>query len=365
MPRYLLPLLGLCVVPGLSFIYGSQPLVRFASTAPVTAQLGGLAIFVLSGAAFLVARSQLRDTRWLRRLTWLFLLLGGLYIVGRLTPELGPHITRLFVREVSGGAVFWIWLVALAFGQALLNRDLRPRWRLLLGALTASTLFVGLFQAREWVSGWLPPLVALAVTLGVSKPRLALALSLTGGLVAAALFGFASDFAGAVEAENAYSTLTRLEAWRIVGEIVAASPVLGVGPANYYWNTPLYSILGWHVSFNSHNNYVDIAAQSGLLGLACFIWLAGELVWMGFRLRETAPAGFARGYAVGALGGLAGMLAAGMLADWVLPFAYNIGLAGFRISVLGWVFLGGMAALETGDAGHHHPTTAAPDRSSG
>jgi hypothetical protein len=29
-----------------------------------------------------------------------------------------------------------------------------------------------------------------------------------------------------------------------------------------------------------------------------------------------------------------------------LPFVYNIGLAGFRASVLGWLFLGGLVSLE-------------------
>jgi hypothetical protein len=40
------------------------------------------------------------------------------------------------------------------------------------------------------------------------------------------------------------------------------------------------------------------------------------------------------------------MVATGMLGDWVLPFVYNIGLAGFRASVLGWLFLGGLVSLE-------------------
>ncbi len=44
--------------------------------------------------------------------------------------------------------------------------------------------------------------------------------------------------------------------------------------------------------------------------------------------------------------GLAGTLAAGMLADWVLPFVYNIGLTGFRASALGWLFLGGLVTME-------------------
>jgi len=40
-----------------------------------------------------------------------------------------------------------------------------------------------------------------------------------------------------------------------------------------------------------------------------------------------------------------------MLADWFLPFVYNIGFAGFRTSALAWMFLGGLVAL--GAASRH------------
>jgi hypothetical protein len=100
------------------------------------------------------------------------------------------------------------------------------------------------------------------------------------------------------------------------------------------------------VQFNSHNQYVDLIAQTGLLGLVCFLWFAAAVGIVGWRLRKQVPAGFAQAYVYGALGGLVGTLAAGMLGDWVLPFFYNIGLSGFRASVLGWLFLGGLVALE-------------------
>lgn len=35
-----------------------------------------------------------------------------------------------------------------------------------------------------------------------------------------------------------------------------------------------------------------------------------------------------------------------MLGDCVLPFVYNIGLIGLRASMLGWLFLGGLVAVE-------------------
>jgi hypothetical protein len=44
--------------------------------------------------------------------------------------------------------------------------------------------------------------------------------------------------------------------------------------------------------------------------------------------------------------GLAGSLVSGLLADWIIPFTYNIGVRGFRSSLLFWVFLGGLLALK-------------------
>jgi hypothetical protein len=156
-------------------------------------------------------------------------------------------------------------------------------------------------------------------------------------------------------ADEEYSAMTRWEAWRILAEIVKVNPVLGLGPANYYHYTPLFPILGWAVNFNSHNQYVDIVAQTGLLGLSCFLWFVWELGRLGWRMRVRVPDGFARAYLYGALGGLGGTLAAGLLGDWVLPFVYNIGLGGTRTSLLGWLFLGGLVVLEklyaSGDRG--------------
>jgi O-antigen ligase len=128
-------------------------------------------------------------------------------------------------------------------------------------------------------------------------------------------------------------------------ELIKASPILGLGPANYYYYTPLYPILGWVVNFNSHNNYVDIAAQMGLVGLAIFAWLVIEVVNLGLNLRKRVKDGFCRGYIYAVMGGIAGMLVSGFMADWFLPFLYNIGIPGFRTSILAWLFIGGMIAL--------------------
>jgi hypothetical protein len=53
-----------------------------------------------------------------------------------------------------------------------------------------------------------------------------------------------------------------------------------------------------------------------------------------------------------------------MLADWLLPFVYNIGLKGFRSSLLFWLFLGLAIALERIlKAERQQDELAVPDRS--
>jgi O-antigen ligase len=127
--------------------------------------------------------------------------------------------------------------------------------------------------------------------------------------------------------------------------ITARNPILGVGPANYYYYTPQFPILGWYVRFVSHNNYIDLIAQVGIVGLVAFVWLAFEIGLVVWRLYRSLPSGFAKAYAAGALGGLIATLASGLLGDWIFPFYYNAGLVAFRSSLLAWVFLGGALAL--------------------
>jgi hypothetical protein len=341
MARPLWPLSAFVVVAVLAFIAGNQPWLIFAQTAPIQAQLGGLAVFVLSAGAFILAAYQVREIRELKWLTWLFLSLGAFYIASRLIPDL-RRLSGLSFQRGASDSLFWVWLISLAFSQAIFHHDLHPAWRVGLLGLVLCTFYVALSQGRVWVSGWLPSSVAVMVTLWVGARPLRWPLLL--GLGVMAILN-QSKLMSLVLSDNEYSLVTRLEAWRIVVEIVRANPVLGLGPANYYWYTPLFPILGYAVNFNSHNNYVDILAQTGLLGLACFLWFVLEVGRWGWQLQLRRLSSFARAYVYGALGGLAGMLTAAMLGDWVLPFVYNVGLKGLRASVIGWFFLGGLIAV--------------------
>jgi O-antigen ligase len=135
-------------------------------------------------------------------------------------------------------------------------------------------------------------------------------------------------------------------------QIFSANPLFGSGFGNYHFYSQLFAIRGWYVTLNSHNNYVDIFVQTGMVGALAFAWFVWEMGALLVRLRGRVTDGFSKGYVNAAIGGFAGMLAVGMLGDWFLPFVYNIGLNGFRASVMGWVFLGGVLVIEK----HYSPT---------
>jgi hypothetical protein len=317
--RTMLPLLVFLVIAALSFGIGQLSWLNFALHAPLGAQLGGLAIVVLSVGAFLLAANQIKDLRWLSILVWTFLAVATFYILIRfILPALGFPTQN---RVLPVGTVFHIWMIGMAFSQAALNKDLHRGWRWALGGLVLVSLYNLFILKFADKSGWMSAFVCIAMII-VARSW------------------------SEIIATDEYSISTRFDAWIIMAQIIKLNPVLGLGFANYYWYTPLFPIRGYAVSFNSHNNYVDIVAQMGVLGLICFFWIMWEVGWLGWRLRKRVPAGFAEAYVYGALGGLAGMIVAGMLGDWVLPFFYNIGMNGFRSSMLGWLFLGGLVSLE-------------------
>ena len=70
------------------------------------------------------------------------------------------------------------------------------------------------------------------------------------------------------------------------------------------------------------------------------------MIRLGYRVASALHDGFTAGYVNGMLAAWVGALVVMVLADWILPYVYNIGFPGFQASVLVWLFLGGLVALE-------------------
>jgi hypothetical protein len=342
--RTMPPLLGFLIVVIIAFISGQLRYYYLIESAPLTAQVAGTAVFVLSGLAYLLAGNIIKDLKWLEWLCWFFVVLGAVYVFGRLHIRLERIIRPLF-QYGSDASMFWTWMVAISASQALFNKQLSQRTRIWLGIILALTLYVsvGKVQTYEWKSGWIPALVTLAAILFIGEPRFRIPAVLLG--VVALVFGF-SNLSSALTGGEEYSITTRWEAWGLILEIAKVNPLLGLGPANYYHYTPLFSILGYSVNFSSHNNYIDIFAQTGLVGLLFFTWFLFTLTRLSIHLLSRVPDGFPKAYLIGVIGALAGMIVSGLLGDWFLPFVYNVGVGAFRSSGLHWFYLGGIVILE-------------------
>jgi O-antigen ligase len=335
--RAMLPIYAFLIISLLSFLMGQFPWFIFANQAPLDAQIGGFFIFILSATAFIVTAHIITEISWLEKIVWIFIGLGALYVIGRFLHT--PIHDRLYQVKFTAGSMFWVWLVALTLSQAIFNNKLKYWQRGLLYGIVLLTFYVAYVQASDWKSGWVPPLLVVAVLFGLRFPKLT---------VVAIPFGIflAMYLTRDLIASDEYSWGTRVDAWMIVLEISRVSPILGMGFSNYYWYTPLFPIRGWSVNFNSHSQYVDIIAQTGLIGLLCFFWIFFETGLLSWKLSNRLPDGFGRSYAYGVMAGIAGTLMAAFLVDWVLPFVYNIGMNGFRASILPWIFFGGVVSLE-------------------
>lgn len=330
------PALLLLIIVALALVIGQMAWYR-TQAAPLSAQFGGLTVFITALGTLLFVGHQLNETRGLAILTWVVIGYGALHMIGWVEPHLGRYI-RLLYQDGATTSMFWTWVVTLAFSQALFNWRLGRGWRLALFGVVVLTFYVAYGLNGDWKSGWMPALLSAAILVLFRFWHLRYLLAPLSLLPAANLVSKA-------RVSDDYSYATRLEAWAIIGEIVKVNPLLGLGPANYYWYTPLFRIRGYTVNFNSHNQYVDLLAQSGMLGLCVYLWLLGALGWLGWRLRHRVDTGFEQAYVYGALAGWVATVAAGALGDWVLPFVYNVGLSGVRSSILPWVFLGGLLAL--------------------
>jgi hypothetical protein len=320
-------------------------------------QLAQWAIYALSAVIFIVAGAlgARENARWLRTAVWLFLALAGVVVLESYLPA----VRRIFgwaTPSMADRSMFWVWLPALAAGQLLFNRRLNGRVKIGLLILLLATAYYIVFWRPTWVSGWVPfgtALLAVACLWVWRRSRPA-ALVLGIGMVLLAVLLYPVFFAHAGgEQELAVSWGGRQLLYAAVFELVEDHSLLGLGPASYrhYGHTTWLGLgvgraLWLRPNISSHNNYIDVYAQQGLVGLALFLWFLVELGRLCWRQAARFTGGFREAYVNGAIGGLVGSLVAMMLADWLLPFVYNIGFPGFRTSALAWMFMGGLVALE-------------------
>jgi hypothetical protein len=331
-----MPLLAFVLTAVVSYGWSNafrDPLVVVWDTWPLV-QLGGLAVMILLPGAFLLTANVISEIRWLKLLCWSMIFIGALALVDYYLP--------VRMSFLNTGGLFSLWFVSLSYAQALFNKKLSFWLRLILLGLMLIWMHVYFVSRVTWLSGWLPPIAAIAITSLLRSKRLFLILV----VLIAIYVGLNWDYyAGTVlAAESEESGRTRLNAWEHNWQVTGKHFLFGTGPAGY---AAYYMSYFPSEAVATHSNYIDTLSQTGIVGLFFYLWFFGALGWTGYRLctRLKGTRNFSEGLANAALAGWAGCIVAMGLGDWMLPFVYTQSIAGFDFAVYSWVLLGGVVAL--------------------
>jgi O-antigen ligase len=217
------------------------------------------------------------------------------YCVVRVPFALRSHNTRYAIRITLCAAV--ALLVAALLAIALYLSFSRGAW---LGAV-AALLAMGLFlPRRRWIG--------LAVIGGLVV--IGLGLYGAGLLPASVADRFADvgtlvdfrDVRGVKISDANYAVVERLAHWQAAVAMIDANPYTGVGFSNYQPVYEHYRLLNWPMPLgHAHNIYLNVAAETGLPGLAAYL-----VLWMAIfaaTIRAIhAQSGVTRGLALGLLG---------------------------------------------------------------
>jgi hypothetical protein len=344
-----LPLLAFMATIAVAWIWGRafrDPLVHEAGH-PLVSVTAGLVIALLP-ACLLLTTNNIRSVRWLKLLVGILLMeglialavdLGARFGVGSMRTINTLMATNGLVRINTHGLLS-MWCVAFAFAMALFNRRLHWALRTALLVYVGAWVYWGYFSRLIWVSGWVPAFVTIAVIAFLRSKRLFTILLLVMVLGAGRHY-----VQTALQGEMERSGETRWAAYQVNWRVTGKHLLFGTGPAGY---ASYYMSYFPTEAMATHNNYIDIVAQTGIIGTVFVLWFFAVQVRGNNQLRRQLQGrgDFAQSFSVAVLGGTAGCLVAMALGDWLIPFAYTQGIVGFDLAVFSWLFMGSLWALK-------------------
>ncbi|HEY9875443.1 MAG TPA: IctB family putative bicarbonate transporter [Candidatus Obscuribacterales bacterium] len=147
-----------------------------------------------------------------------------------------------------------------------------------------------------------------------------------------------SMFAGRKDSSNNF----RINVWAGVIEMIRDRPLIGIGPGNSAFNKiyPLFQVSPRYSALSAYSILLEIAVETGFIGLSCFLWLLIVTFNQGVRhlarLRRFAnPEGF---WLMGAIAAMVGLLGHGLFDTvWYRP----------QVNTLWWLMVALVASYYT------------------
>lgn len=333
-----IPIFLFCVVAVISFLWSgayTEPGVQYLLDSKLAPRLMTTLVLIISPLTYLFYTNHIRSLNSLRFITWWFIGLGALYLVLELSLGTIPS-------PFNANGQFPTWVGVIALGQLLFNRQLTWWMRAGLGVIILGWLYITMTLGVTWLSGWLPLLVGVAaVVFFYSRKLFFVVLLITAGMFVISYAAIQENFAR----ENEESGGTRTQAWQRVFDLTERHLVFGTGPAGYHFYFTTYLRGQWQLS---HNNYVDILAQTGVAGFTLWLLLWGGIGVMTWRLYRVIPrmgGGFQQGFAIALVASYPCTLVTMALGDYITPFPYTQTLQGIDYTIWAWILPGLATAM--------------------
>jgi O-antigen ligase len=297
-----------------------------------TVQIASLLTFYASfGAALLIGNFAQSESR-LKYIFFTFIVFGTLMTI--------VQFLKIDTRNVLTIAGLWsLWLVLPAFCYVIFYD--RAQWFIRIGLLCIIAL--NLYQTAvvnlQWKSGWIPTLVGMYIAVFFRSKKWFVVLLLC---TAVAAYVGRAEILAITQAEEEEGADQRIGMWEINLRVIGDHWLLGTGPAGY---AVYYMTYYPDDARSTHNNYLDIIAQFGIIGSLAWIWFVLATILEGLRQIKQSPPGFLQVVAYTATSGWMAAQASMILGDWILPFAYNQTITGFKFTVFSWIFLGMLIAV--------------------
>jgi len=328
----LLAFMGIVIVSLVWSMIFRDSTLRISRSFPLV-QTASAAVMVLLPGAFLITGNLVRNVKTLKWMVGLILFAGTLYAVKQVTGIPIP---------VNSNGMFTMWVVSLSGGLIFFAKTIKRWQKYLLAALVGVLVYWGFGINISWIAGWLPGFVALGFLVWTRSKKLAL---LFIPIFIFMIWSNKGYFSEALVSESGTSGFTRLAAWMINWQVTGQHLLFGTGPGGY---AAYYMTYFPTQAMATHSNYIDILAQTGLVGFGFYLAFFGILTWYGFRLcaRLRGRGDFLEALAWSALAGVLGCIVIMAFGDWLIPFAYTQTIAGYNYAVYNWLFMGTLLAVD-------------------
>lgn len=200
---------------------------------------------------------------------------------------------RPWIRSITG-------LVVIVLGSALLASLSRGGLLGMAGAVLV-LLLLGSGATRRIMLAGGAAVLALAIVAGLALPDRVTEPALDAALAAINV----RTVAGTPATPENWSVLERLSQWHAGLRMFQDNYLTGIGVGNYDAYYPEVALPFWQQPLgHAHNLYLNIAAETGLLGLGAYLVLVLAIVCLGRRALRNRHDRAVRALAVGILGGL-------------------------------------------------------------